>query len=78
MTPEYPGALRSGSVVLLGLHEGESVEHVAVPGAVGIAPDLCRAGNGERNALPSAPLASALIAGASCSSCCRRRDSERG
>ena len=36
---ECPRALRLGSVVFLRLHEGESVEHVAVPRAVGIAAD---------------------------------------
>ena len=36
---EYPRSLRLGSMVFLRLHEGESVEHVAVPGPVRIAAD---------------------------------------
>jgi hypothetical protein len=36
---QYPRSLRLSSMVLLRLHEGESVEHVAVPGPVRIAAD---------------------------------------
>ena len=36
---KYPRSLRFSSMVLLRLHEGESVEHVAVPGPVKIAAD---------------------------------------
>jgi hypothetical protein len=36
---ECPRPLNVGAVVLLCLDEGEPVEHVAMPGAVGVAPD---------------------------------------